>query len=88
MFFDAKVINKQFKSLLKKIKDFDKIVIYRHEMPDFDAFGTQMGLYYWIKDNFPLKEVIMLVIHIEHLSLIFSQNHKFWMNLGMIKMNT
>lgn len=57
MFFDAKVINKQFKSLLKKIKDFDKIVIYRHEMPDFDAFGTQMGLYYWIKDNFPLKEV-------------------------------
>ena len=29
MFFDAKVINKQFKSLLKKIKDFDKIVIYR-----------------------------------------------------------
>ena len=84
MFFDAKVINKQFKSLLKKIKDFDKIVIYRHEMPDFDAFGTQMGLYYWIKDNFPLKEVH----YVGHLSLIFSQSHKFWMNLGMIKMNT
>lgn len=87
MFFDAKVINKQFKSLLKKIKDFDKIVIYRHEMPDFDAFGTQMGLYYWIKDNFPLKEVHY--VGDSHRTFVpdLSQSHKFWMNLGMIKMN-
>lgn len=55
--FDPKVLNKQFKQLLNTIKKYDKIVIYRHEMPDFDAFGTQMGLYHWIKENFPIKEV-------------------------------
>lgn len=57
MFFDPKIINRQFKQLLKTIKAYDKIVIYRHQLPDFDAFGTQMGLYYWIRDNFPTKEV-------------------------------
>lgn len=55
--FNAKVINKEFKTLLKTIKNYDTIVVYRHTLPDFDALGTQMGLANWIKDNFPEKEV-------------------------------
>ena len=39
------------------IKRYDKIVIYRHIKPDFDAMGSQMGLYYFLKDNFPEKEI-------------------------------
>lgn len=48
---------KTYKSILKAIKKYDKIVVFRHQMPDFDAIGTQMGLANWIKDNFPNKTV-------------------------------
>lgn len=57
MEFDYAKIRKQFKELEKKIKEYDRIVVYRHVKPDFDAFGSQMGLVYWIKANFPKKEV-------------------------------
>jgi phosphoesterase RecJ-like protein len=48
---------REFKVLEKTIREYDRIVIYRHVSPDFDALGSQMGLYTWIKDNFPNKEV-------------------------------
>ena len=47
----------EFKQLLKKIISYQNIIIYRHQSPDYDALGSQMGLYCWIKDNFPSKEV-------------------------------
>ena len=46
--------------LFKDIESFDKIVIFRHDKPDLDALGSQVGLYYAIKDNFPNKEVFMV----------------------------
>ena len=46
-----------FNKILRAIKRYDRIVVFRHIMPDFDALGTQMGLYTWLKDNFPNKEV-------------------------------
>lgn len=52
-----KTLNAQFKELEKQIKAYDRIIIYRHQSPDFDALGSQMGLYHWIKDNFKDKEV-------------------------------
>lgn len=52
-----KMLNKQFKFLQQKIGEYDHIVIYRHTSPDFDALGSQMGLYTWIKDNYPNKDV-------------------------------
>lgn len=52
-----KKLHEQFKYLESKIKEYDHIVIYRHTSPDFDALGSQMGLYQWIKDNFPAKDV-------------------------------
>lgn len=52
-----KTFKKDFKLALKKIKEYDKIVVFRHQRPDFDAMGTQLGLVYWLKDSFPTKEV-------------------------------
>ena len=54
---DYKQLHKEFKLLQKKIEEWDKIVVYRHISPDFDALGSQMGLVTWIKDNYPEKEV-------------------------------
>ncbi|MCX5775232.1 MAG: DHH family phosphoesterase [Firmicutes bacterium] len=58
---DIKKARKPFKNeynaIYKAIKNYDKIVVFRHQMPDFDALGTQMGLVMWLKDNFPAKEI-------------------------------
>lgn len=48
---------KSYKQVLSLIKKYDKIVIFRHEMPDYDALGTQMGLATWLKENFKEKEI-------------------------------
>ena len=40
------------------IERFDRIAIFRHEKPDYDAFGSQLGMEAFIKDNWPNKEVI------------------------------
>ena len=48
------------KELIKLIRKYKRIAIFRHLMPDYDALGTQLGLYHWIKDNFPKKQVIVL----------------------------
>ena len=46
-----------YKAIFKAIKSHDKIVVFRHIKPDFDAMGTQMGLVQFLKDNFPEKEI-------------------------------
>lgn len=51
---------KQYSAILKAIKRYDRIAIFRHIIPDYDALGTQMGLYYFLKENFPNKEIIVL----------------------------
>ncbi len=56
-------LGKKFKSEIagieKAIQKYDRIAIFRHIMPDYDALGTQLGLYYFLKDNFPNKEIKM-----------------------------
>ena len=54
---DYRKMSKEFLLLEKKIKEYSRIVVYRHASPDFDALGAQMGLVQWIKDNYPEKEV-------------------------------
>lgn len=54
---DLKKMHDEFNAVLKKIKEYDRIVCFRHKLPDYDAFGSQMGLATWIKENFPSKEV-------------------------------
>ena len=46
-----------FKEALKLIKKYDRIIIHRHNHPDGDAIGSQLGLAQLLKDNFPKKEV-------------------------------
>lgn len=53
----SKPFIKDIGRVLSAIKRYDRIVVFRHLMPDYDALGTQMGLATWIKDNFPNKEV-------------------------------
>ena len=48
---------KQYSSIFRAIRKWDRIVVFRHIKPDFDAFGTQLGVAQFIKDNFPNKEV-------------------------------
>lgn len=52
-----KQYKKEYKAVLQEIKKFQKIIVFRHQRPDYDALGTQLGLVTWIKDNFPSKEV-------------------------------
>ena len=53
----GKEFAKTRKAIYAAIKKYDRIVVFRHIKPDFDAMGTQMGLYQFLKDNFPNKEV-------------------------------
>ncbi len=49
-----------FKEAYKLLKKYKRIIIHRHAHPDGDAMGSQIGLYFLIKDNFPEKEVYMV----------------------------
>lgn len=46
-----------FEEIFKCIKEYDKIVIHRHSSPDGDALGSQIGMKYLLRENFPEKEV-------------------------------
>ncbi len=46
-----------FAQILSEIQRFDRIIIHRHNRPDGDALGSQIGLKHIIKENFPEKEV-------------------------------
>lgn len=37
------------------IEKFDTIILHGHIRPDGDCIGSQYGLYYLIKDNYPNK---------------------------------
>jgi len=47
----------QYLEILRLIKKYDRIVVFRHIMPDFDALGCQFGFETWLKENFPEKEI-------------------------------
>lgn len=46
-----------FKAIGKLIEKYDSIVIYRHTNPDYDAFGSQLGLKHLIQSNYLDKKV-------------------------------
>ena len=48
---------KVYQAIFRAIRRYDKIVVFRHIKPDFDALGTQLGLATFLKDNFPEKEI-------------------------------
>lgn len=54
---EGKQFKEEYKTFLEQVKKYDRIAIFRHIMPDFDALGTQFGLATWLKENFPEKEI-------------------------------
>ena len=46
-----------FEQILEVIKKYDRIIIHRHNNPDGDAIGSQVGLKHILKDSFPDKEI-------------------------------
>lgn len=53
-------MNKYSKHIYKKIKEYETIVIVRHQNSDMDALGSQFALKEWIELNFPNKKVYCL----------------------------
>ena len=49
-----------FEQVLQAIKSFDRIIIHRHNNPDGDALGSQIGLKHILKENFPEKEILVV----------------------------
>ena len=50
-----------FQAILEKIKAYDTIIIHRHQRPDPDAIGSQVGLKEIFKTNFPDKRFLRQV---------------------------
>lgn len=46
------------KQILNKIKEYDSIIIVRHQRPDGDCIGSALGLKAILRDTFPKKEYI------------------------------
>ena len=46
-----------FDQILQEIKAYNTIIIHRHNKPDGDAMGSQIGLKHIIQTNFPEKKV-------------------------------
>lgn len=56
----SKKFETEFTKALELIKKYDRIAVFRHRVPDFDALGTQLGFANFLKHNFPEKEIIVL----------------------------
>ncbi len=52
-------MHEQMKVIFEKIKEYDRIVIFRHKRPDGDAVGSTLGLRGILKLSFPTKEIIV-----------------------------
>jgi phosphoesterase RecJ-like protein len=47
-------------SIFKKVEEFETIIIHRHERPDGDALGSQIGFKEAIKATYPSKRVFVV----------------------------
>ena len=46
-----------FEAILREIEAHDTIILHRHTKPDGDAIGSQVGLKYILRENFPHKRI-------------------------------
>ena len=49
-----------FEAVLQAVKEYDRIIIHRHNRPDGDAMGSQIGMKHLLLTNFPEKEVYIV----------------------------
>ena len=54
----------QLAAIFAQIKKYNKIIIHRHQRPDPDAIGSQVGLAEILKASFPYKQVYVVGKHI------------------------
>ena len=47
------------RKILDKIKEYDRILIFRHFRPDGDAVGSTKGLQEILRQTFPEKEILL-----------------------------
>lgn len=52
-----KSYTKQIDAMFKEIKKYDRICVFRHQHPDYDALGSQMAMVHFLKENFKDKEI-------------------------------
>ena len=50
----------KFEAIFSDIKAFDTIIIHRHNRPDGDAMGSQIGMKHILKENFPEKTIYVV----------------------------
>ena len=50
-------MNQAMQAVLNKIKDYPKIIIFRHFRPDGDAIGSTKGLQAILRLTYPEKEI-------------------------------
>ena len=53
-------MNENIKIILEKIKEYDKIIIFRHFRPDGDAIGSTKGMLGILRLSFPEKKIYLL----------------------------
>ncbi|MGL5820781.1 MAG: DHH family phosphoesterase [Sarcina sp.] len=70
MKYIEKKSNEIVNEIIGKIKEYDKIVIFRHVFPDPDSYGAQVGLKSIIENTFPDKEVYIVGENNKKLSYI------------------
>ncbi|EOH92347.1 DHH family phosphoesterase [Enterococcus villorum] len=56
--------------ILKEIKKYDRIIIHRHQRPDPDALGSQVGLAEILRETFPQKEIYQVGETVEGLRFL------------------
>lgn len=49
-----------FADIIQEIRNYNRIIIHRHNKPDGDALGSQIGLKHILKANFPEKEIYVV----------------------------
>ncbi len=49
-----------FTDILNEIRKYNRIILHRHNKPDGDALGSQIGLKHILKANFPDKEIYVV----------------------------
>lgn len=52
-------MNENMKAILEKIKEYDKIIIFRHFRPDGDAIGSTKGLARILQLTYPEKKIYL-----------------------------
>ncbi len=48
------------RAIFALVEKYEKIAVYAHRSPDFDAFGSQFALASFIKEHYPNKDVVVL----------------------------